>query len=58
MTTVDYIFLSALNCLPLTMTRMLEQVQSETGLVGTVLLGGPEPKQGGKIIVMRCVVYS
>ena len=34
-------------------TYMLEQLEIETGLVGTVLLGGPEPKRGGKIIVLR-----
>lgn len=31
---------------------MLEQVQKETGFVGTVLLGGPEPRQGGRITAM------
>ena len=34
------------------MTFMLEQLEKETGLVGTILLGGPEPKRGGKILVM------
>jgi hypothetical protein len=34
------------------MTRMLEQIEAETGMAGTILLGGPEPRQGGNIIVM------
>jgi hypothetical protein len=44
---------SAQNSVPRSMTFMLEQLQRETGLIGTVLLGGPEPKRGGKIIVLR-----
>lgn len=43
---------SAQNSVPRTMTFMLEQLEKETGLVGTILLGGPEPKRGGKILVM------
>jgi hypothetical protein len=35
------------------MTYMLEQLEKETGLIGTVLLGGPEPKRGGKLLMMR-----
>jgi hypothetical protein len=35
------------------MTFMLEQLEHEAGLVGTVLLGGPDPKRGGKITLMR-----
>jgi len=31
---------------------MLEQIELETGMVGTVLFGGPEPKAGGAIVVM------
>lgn len=42
----------AQDCLPLTITRVLEQIEAETGLFGSVVLGGPEPSQGGKVIVM------
>jgi len=44
---------SAQDCLGLTMARMLEQVEKECGMVGTVLLGGPEPRRGGKVVVVR-----
>jgi hypothetical protein len=44
---------SAQDRLALTMTRMLEQVEKECGMVGMVLLGGPEPRQGGKVVVVR-----
>jgi hypothetical protein len=42
----------AQDVLPQTMMRMLEQIEVETGMVGTILLGGPEPKTGGGVIVM------
>ena len=44
---------SAQDRLGLTMARMLEQVEKECGMVGTVLLGGPEPRRGGKVVVVR-----
>ena len=47
----------AMDCLPLTMMRMLDQVELETGMIGTVLLGGPEPKEGGKILIMQYVLH-
>jgi hypothetical protein len=31
---------------------MLEQIMEETGMACTMLLGGPEPQQGGQPIVM------
>lgn len=39
--------------IPTTMQTVLETIERETGLVGTVLLGGPEPQQGGKLVVMK-----
>ena len=45
--------LSAQLCLPKTITQMLEDIEVQTGMVGTVLLGGPEPRLGGKIVCMR-----
>lgn len=46
---------SAQDCLAPTMSRMVEEIETETGMIGTVILGGPEPRQGGKIVVMRSV---
>jgi hypothetical protein len=34
------------------MTRMMEQIQAETGMICTIMLGEPEPREGGKILVM------
>jgi hypothetical protein len=49
---------SAQDRLGLTMARMLEQVEKECGMVGTVLLGGPEPRRGGKVVVVRYAYVS
>ena len=43
---------SAQLMVPTTMQRVLEELERSTGLVATVILGGPEPQCGGKIIVM------
>jgi hypothetical protein len=38
------------------MTQMLDQIEEETGLFGSIILGGPEPDQGGKIVVMTWAI--
>lgn len=38
--------------LPQSMVRMLEQIEKETGMAGTLILGGPEPRQGGAILML------
>jgi hypothetical protein len=40
------------------MMRLLEQIEDETGMIGTIMLGGPEPDQGGKIVVMTWAIHS
>ena len=35
------------------MSRMLEQIKAECGMVGTIILGGPEPRRGGEIVILR-----
>jgi hypothetical protein len=44
--------LGAQDIVPLMIIQILEQLEKETGLVSTILLGGPEPQCGGKIVVM------
>jgi hypothetical protein len=50
-------FSRAQDCLPLTMSRMLEQIKAECGMVGTIILGGPEPRRGGEIVILRYGAY-
>jgi hypothetical protein len=35
--------------LPKTIVAMLEQIQREAGLIGTVIFAGPDVEQGGNI---------
>jgi hypothetical protein len=34
------------------MMHLMEEIERQAGMACTILLGGPEPKRGGKIIVM------
>jgi hypothetical protein len=38
--------------LPKTISLMLDQVQREAGLIGTVMFAGPDVEQGGNIYSM------
>jgi hypothetical protein len=42
----------AIDALPTTLDKILDEVQNQTGLVGSVFLVGPEPQQGGDDIVI------
>ena len=35
------------------MSTVLDEVFQKTGLIGTILLGGPDPSQGGNITVFE-----
>jgi hypothetical protein len=37
---------------------MLEQVEAETGLICSVIVGGPEPRHGGQPVVMRYWLFA
>jgi hypothetical protein len=40
------------------MEEVLEEIEKKCGLVGFMVVGGPEPKFGGDLIIMSCVLYS
>jgi hypothetical protein len=46
---------SARESLPMTIIAMLEQVEHQTGLIGTVMFAGPDLEQGGNIYSMTWV---
>jgi hypothetical protein len=48
---------SNIEALGRTIFKALAEVQNQTGLIGTVLLGGPEPAQGGNITVFEWVSF-
>ena len=48
---------SNIDCLPRTMSKALAEIEKQTGLIGTILLAGPEPGQGGNITVFEYVVF-
>jgi hypothetical protein len=39
-----------------TVVQLLDQIFNQAGLVGSVTLSGPDPQNGGKLIVMSCVL--
>jgi len=41
-----------------TVEGVLEEIQKEYGLVGFVIVGGPEPKCGGDLMIMSCVLFT
>lgn len=41
-----------------TIEGALEEIKKETGFVGFIVVGGPEPKFGGDLMIMSCVPYS
>jgi hypothetical protein len=42
----------AQNRLRVSIESVLDEVEKETGFIGTVILGGPEPRCGGDLVVM------
>ena len=38
-----------------TISKALAEIETKTGLIGTILLAGPEPSQGGNISIFECV---
>jgi hypothetical protein len=46
------LLLRAQDVLPHIIVCMMEQIEKETGMLGTLLLGGPEPRQRSGIVVM------
>jgi hypothetical protein len=41
-----------------TMLTALKEVERMTGFIGTILLAGPEPAQGGNITLFECVDFD
>jgi hypothetical protein len=35
------------------MMRVLEEIEKQAGMACTILVGGPEPKHGGKLVLMK-----
>jgi hypothetical protein len=36
----------------------LEEIERECGLVGFIVVGGPDPKSGGDLMIMSCVFFT
>jgi hypothetical protein len=41
-----------------TIEGALAQIEKECGFVGSIIVGGPEPRCGGDLVVMSCVRFS
>lgn len=39
------------------MDEVLKEIQNKCGFVGSIILGGPEPKFGGKLMIVTCVIF-
>jgi hypothetical protein len=41
-----------------TIEGALEEIEKKCGLVGFIMIGGPDPKCGGDLMVMSCVLFT
>jgi hypothetical protein len=50
---ISHVVHRAQDRLPVTIMRILEEIEKQAGMACTILLGGPEPKRGGKLTLMK-----
>ena len=48
----------AIQSLNLTMITLLREACHQTGLVGSIIMAGPDPYNGGNISLFECVSFS
>lgn len=44
-------------CLGRTINGALDEIENKCGFIGFMVVGGPEPKSGGDLVIMSYVIY-